>query len=188
MVDHYPLFKFVCSTSRRTSSAAFEINMQKCSSWCNVCIKAISSFMLCSLASPPRHRSAPAVLSLWLYACSTWCCLLFLNTTLGWIVSYWQMRTVRLYLQISWTLQAQKAMMNNSRSVPRLKRWQELWFWREPRKWSEILEDFDRSFQGNARGRRMWFYHGDLNYEAWLAANEVRMCVCVCVCVCVCDD
>ncbi len=26
-------------------------------------------------------------------------------------------------------------------------------------------------------------YHGDLNYEAWLEADEARMCVCVCMCV-----
>ena len=49
------------------------------------------------------------------------------------------------------------------------------------RKWSEkfgTLEDFDRSSRGNAETDDD--YHGDLNYEAWLTADEVRMCVCVC--------
>ncbi len=49
------------------------------------------------------------------------------------------------------------------------------------RKWSEklgTLEDFDRSSRGNAKTEDD--YHGDLNYEAWLTADEVRMCVCVC--------
>ena len=40
------------------------------------------------------------------------------------------------------------------------------------------LEDFDRSSQGNAETEDD--YHGDLNYEAWLTADEVRMCVCAC--------
>ncbi len=39
------------------------------------------------------------------------------------------------------------------------------------------LEDFDHSFRRNAETGDD--YHGDLNYEAWLAADEVRMCVCV---------
>ncbi len=50
------------------------------------------------------------------------------------------------------------------------------------RKWSDkfgTLEDFDRSSRGNAETEDD--YHGDLNYEAWLTADEVRMCVCVCV-------
>ena len=42
------------------------------------------------------------------------------------------------------------------------------------------LEDFDRSFLGNAEMEDD--YHGNLNYEARLVADEVRMCVCVCVC------
>ncbi len=46
------------------------------------------------------------------------------------------------------------------------------------RKWSEKFEDFDRSSRGNAETDDD--YHGDLNYEAWLTADEVRMCVCVC--------
>ncbi len=41
------------------------------------------------------------------------------------------------------------------------------------------LEDFDRSSRRNAETEDD--YHGDLNYEAWLTADEVRMCVCVCV-------
>ncbi len=40
------------------------------------------------------------------------------------------------------------------------------------------LKDFDRSSRETD-----YDYHGHLNYEAWLTADEVRMCVCVCVCV-----
>ena len=45
---------------------------------------------------------------------------------------------------------------------------------------------------GTLGGGCLPWAHGNLNYEAWLAADEVGMCVCMCVCVCtcvyVCDD
>ena len=56
------------------------------------------------------------------------------------------------------------------------------------RKWPEkfgTLEDFDRSSRGNAETEDD--YHGDLNYEAWLAADEVKY-ACVCVCVYIRND
>ncbi len=37
---------------------------------------------------------------------------------------------------------------------------------------------FDRSFWGTAETEDD--YYGNLNYEAWLVADEVRMYVCVC--------
>ncbi len=110
-------------------------------------------------------------LLLWLYAC--W--LLEYNT---WIVSIDSENCVIIFADI-FIMDTLSTESDDKQFKERTTSKTVAWFWREPRKWSEfwkILIAVSGKMQETEDD-----YHGDLSYEAWLAAYEVRMCVCMCV-------